>query len=94
MNQLLCKFCGQTEANYKQNGPHIQANCSVCGAFIKFVAQDTEIEIMPFGKYKGQALNTIMDKSYLKWLFENLKSGQCNMKNPDKLIKALERRLN
>ena len=93
MNQLLCKFCGPNEPIFKQNGPHTQANCSLCGAFIKFVPQGNDIEFMPFGKYKGQKIETIMDKSYLRWLIENLKSGQCNFKNPEKLIKALEGRL-
>jgi hypothetical protein len=93
MNKLHCNFCGSVEPVITYNGPHLQANCSLCNAFIKFVSQNNELEIMPFGKYKGQRIDAIMDKSYLSWLLQNLKSGQCNMSNPDKLIKAIERRL-
>ena len=93
MNKLHCKFCGSVEPVIIYNGPHLQANCSLCNAFIQFVSQNNELEIMPFGKYKGQRIDTIMDKSYLSWLLQNLKSGQSNMKKPEKLIKALEGRL-
>ena len=93
MNTLHCKFCGQVQALITQNGPHLQATCPVCNAFIQFVGQNNELEIMPFGKYKGQRIEAIMDKAYLTWLLQNLKSGQCNMRNPEKLIKALEERL-
>jgi uncharacterized protein (DUF3820 family) len=48
---------------------------------------------MPFGKYKDRPIADIQDKNYLTWLVQNLKSGQINYKNPEKLINAIENRL-
>ena len=93
-----CKNCNNDEFYFDEkifsNGTkHIAQVCRQCDTFQKYVPQNNPLEIMPFGKYKGQRIDAIMDKTYLTWLLKNLKSGQCNMKNPEKLIKALEGRL-
>lgn len=93
-----CKYCNHDEFYFEEkifsNGTkHIAQICRQCNTHQKYVAQNNPLEVMPFGKYKGQKFSEIMDKGYLRWLLENLKSGQCNMKNPGKLIQALERRL-
>ena len=88
-----CKFCNSSEFTYRISGPHLGQYCSACDRWQKWINQDKPIELMPFGKYKDRPISEIQDKNYLTWLVQNLKSGQINYKNPEKLINAIENRL-
>jgi uncharacterized protein (DUF3820 family) len=90
---MSCKKCNHPVFVYTKKGNHIGQYCAKCGAWQKWMPQNNPIDVMPFGKYKGQNINDIQDKSYLTWLKENLSSGQINMKNPGKLIEAIEKSL-
>ncbi len=44
------------------------------------------MEVMPFGKYKGQKISEIIDLEYLNWMQENCTT------NP-RLVKSIRQRL-
>jgi uncharacterized protein (DUF3820 family) len=93
-----CKNCNHHEFYFDEkifsNGTkHIAQHCRQCNTFQKYVPQNNPLEVMYFGKYKGQKIELIEDTAYLTWLYKNLSSGQINMKNPEKLIEALKKRL-
>lgn len=89
---MSCKKCNHAVFVYSQKGKHIGEYCAKCGQWQKWVAQNNPIDIMPFGKYKGQNIAEIQDTEYLKWLVINLKD---NTNGPPKLklIEAIENRL-
>ncbi len=91
MNQ--CKKCAHAVMVYSIVNKHLGQYCAKCGAWQKWISQNNPVDIMPFGKYKGQNIAHIEDTAYLTWLYQNLTSGQTNMKNPEKLIEALKKRL-
>jgi uncharacterized protein (DUF3820 family) len=93
MEKMTCVYCGENEPIMSQSGPHLKATCSICNRFIKFVTQNKEMDIMPFGKYKGIRFEHITDSEYLNWMLQNLKSPECKFKNPAKLIRSIEKRL-
>ena len=90
---MSCKKCNHPIFVYSPKGKHIGQYCAKCGQWQKWVPQNNPIDIMPFGKYKGQNIAEITDSEYLKWLVINLKD---NTNGPPKLklIEAIENRLN
>lgn len=90
---MSCKKCNHTVFVYSKKNQHIGEYCAKCAAWQRWIPQNNEIEIMPFGKYKSQNIADIQDTEYLEWLVINLKT---NTNGPVKtnLIKAIEKRLN
>ena len=73
MTNIKCKKCGLVDdfTTYQQ-GQHIGARCNGCDAFIKWLPQNKEF-IIPFGKYKGRELSSMVnkeEKDYLMWVIE------------------------
>jgi uncharacterized protein (DUF3820 family) len=71
METVTCNRCGLID-DYaiKISGPHKSAYCNGCGRYIKHLPQNTEF-IMPFGKYKGRHLSSMVsveEIGYIKWL--------------------------
>ena len=92
-----CKKCNHHEFYFDEkifsNGTkHIAQHCRQCNTFQKYVPQNNPIEVMYLGKYKGQKINDI-DKSYCTYFYNGLISGRIIIKNPEKLIEALKKRL-
>lgn len=89
---MSCKKCNHPVFVYTRRGTHIGQYCAKCGAWHKWIPQNNPIDIMPFGKYKGQNIAEITDRNYLEWLVINLKD---NTNGPPKvkLIEAVENRL-
>jgi len=77
---IYCGSCKQQqpfeiqEKIFKNGMKHIQANCMVCGRFLKYIKQEKPIEemVMFYGKYKGTKLIDIPIE-YLSWLKDNCK---------------------
>jgi len=90
MNQ--CKKCAHAVMVYSIVNKHLGQYCAKCGAWQKWISQNNPVDIMPFGKYKGQNIAEITDRNYLEWLAINLKD---NTNGPPKvkLIEAVENRL-
>lgn len=38
--ELKCRKCNSSELYLITNGPHIEARCSKCGKFVKFLNKD------------------------------------------------------
>jgi len=51
------------------------------------------MKIMPFGKYKGEAISDINDYQYLGWLEQSLSATEENRVKFSKVIEALRERL-
>lgn len=77
---IVCKKCGTEDFFFEEKrGPHNTAICGNCGEYIKHLPQNKPF-IIPFGKYKGRELHTMMSKeeiNYLYWLVgqENIKKN-------------------
>lgn len=72
MPELTCHRCGViAEPVVFESGPHIRANCSGCGRYIKFLPR-TQPFVLFFGKYKGRTFEEISgelnDRAYIEWL--------------------------
>ena len=60
------------EVIFKNGTKHIEARCSLCGAYIKYLSHTTpEKTLLYFGKYKGKTLEEVAteDPDYLHWLY-------------------------
>lgn len=88
--------CGGNAFVTKQNGPHLSAYCTECGAFIKHVPQNNSMHSMPFGKHKGRKIaemTTKEDLDYLKWLLDKSDNLKDNLRQPiEAHIKRLKAR--
>jgi hypothetical protein len=81
-----CKNCGHQEFVYRKVGNHIGQYCLQCETWQKWMPQNNPMEVMPFGKYKGQKISEIIDLEYLNWMQENCTT------NP-RLVKSIRQRL-
>lgn len=76
--EIFCKNCGcVNDYRTEPAGQHIKAICNGCDKYIKFLGQDGPF-VLPFGKYKGQQINTLKSKEevrYLHWLLSVSKSN-------------------
>lgn len=60
-----CPWCDQAvPLRLSRSGPHVRGDCSICGAYVRFVEQPG---ILPFGKYRDQPIREV-SKDYLTWL--------------------------
>jgi len=79
---LKCKKCESTKVEVKErefkNGTiHNEAICMDCSTHNGFLERTPpENFMLPFGKYKDKALSHVykIDKEYILWVFENVKS--------------------
>lgn len=71
MEDITCQRCGlANDYEIKQAGPHQSAYCNGCGNYIKHLPQNKPVEIIPFGKYKGRELKSLVSDEevrYLNW---------------------------
>lgn len=74
MPDITCQRCGLVNDYYtKPSGPHTSAYCNGCDSYIKHLPQNNEIKIVPFGKYKGREIGTMLSSEevrYLKWFVQ------------------------
>jgi len=85
MQDIICQRCGNVnDYTVKKSGPHDSAYCNGCDNYIKHLPQNNEIKIVPFGKYKGREISSMLDGEeirYLQWfadmpdLRENVKKA-------------------
>jgi len=70
-----------TEKIFSNGTKHLEARCSACENFIKYLPHETDYKevVMPFGKHKGEKLVNI-NSEYLWWLLEN-EAVKGNLKN-------------
>ena len=74
-----CRKCGadsfRIESKTFSNGTeHLARYCNQCGRFADYAAKEIPpgMFIMPFGKYKGQSVQSVVvnDREYAEWLSE------------------------
>lgn len=75
--KIYCPDCKEmvepiyNEVIFKNKTKHIEARCPDCNLFFQYIQQSNN-DIIYFGKYKGQNIGDISlkDKQYLLWLLE------------------------
>ena len=69
MQEIICQRCGSIDDyTIQKSGPHNSAYCNGCGYYIKHIQQNNEIKIIPFGKYKGREIKTMLSEEEVKYL--------------------------
>lgn len=74
MEDIICQKCGLVnDYETRQAGPHQSAYCNGCGNYIKHLPQNKPVELIPFGKYKGRELKSMVSSEeirYLQWFVQ------------------------
>jgi hypothetical protein len=63
---LVCS-CGSVDLLIRAKGPHTGAWCNSCGRWIRWMPQNNPVDVMPFGKHKGEAISAL-PISYIDFL--------------------------
>lgn len=71
METIICKKCGSTAYTLTETVLHNTAFCANCGAYIKHVAK--EKPTFHFGKYNGQAVDSVNDILYMEWVLKKVR---------------------
>ena len=78
----FCPHCNSENLHTTPKPPHVGLYCGDCGRWIKWLAQNNSISVMPFGKHKGKPFKEI-PIDYIDWVLKNVELK-------DNLRKALE----
>src|ERR1700753_1675412 len=90
MEDITCKRCGLVnDYSQKQAGPHVSAYCNGCGNYIKHLPQNNPVETMPFGKYKGRELKSMVSDEEVRYLNWFSQMPEVNIK-----LSSIEEKLN
>ena len=66
---ITCHNCGLVDDyETRQAGPHLSAYCNGCGNYIKHLPQNNPVELIPFGKYKGRELKSMVSDEEVRYL--------------------------
>lgn len=75
-----CTVCHSQKFETLPRGDHIGEYCATCGKWQRWIPKPIDREgamsfIMPFGKYKGRELSSILaeNKGYVEWLSREFK---------------------
>jgi len=72
---ITCQRCGSVN-DYREvkTELHNTAYCNGCDAYIKHLPQNNPIVTMPFGKYKGRDISSLLSSEelrYVEWMIHN-----------------------
>jgi len=87
--KVICKKCGTEDFYFEEKrGPHLTAICGGCGSYIKHLGQDKPF-VIPFGKYKGRVLSSMISKEETQYLWWLVEQDFCKKNMEDKIRKHL-----
>jgi uncharacterized protein (DUF3820 family) len=72
---ITCQRCGSVnDYHVVKTELHDTAYCNGCDAYIKHLPKNNPIVIMPFGKYKGREISSLLSDEelrYVTWMLHN-----------------------
>jgi Putative quorum-sensing-regulated virulence factor len=66
-----CPHCRSTDLYTQERLPQLGLYCRSCSRWIKWVAQNRPIDVMPFGKHRGHLI-VDLPIDYIDWILQNV----------------------